>query len=304
MVRAIITGATGAIGTALIKELIDNNIEVLVFCHTESKRESNIPVHPLVQKKYCSLMQLADVKNDTQKKYDVFFHLAWAGTSGSARNDMYQQNKNVKYALDAVSAAKKFGCDIFIGAGSQAEYGRFEGALKHDTPVFPENGYGMAKLCAGHMTREYAHQLGLRHIWVRILSIYGPNDGANSMVMSTINKFQSGIIPEFTKSEQIWDYLFSYDAAKAFRLLGEKGIDGKTYVLGSGISRPLKEYIYEIKKVFSPDAEIKIGSIPYAEKQVMHLCADISELTKDTGFIPEYNFLEGLKIMKTLTTVK
>lgn len=304
MNRAIITGATGAIGTALIKELIEHNIEVLVFCNTESKRENNIPIHPLVTKKYCSLNQLADIKNNTDKKYDVFFHLAWSGTSGSARNDMYQQNKNVKYALDAVSAAEKFGCHTFIGAGSQAEYGRFEGVLKSDTPVFPENGYGMAKLCAGHMTREHAHQIGLRQIWVRILSIYGPNDGTASMVMSTINKLKSGIIPEFTKSEQIWDYLFSYDAAKALRLLGEKGIDGKTYVLGSGVSRPLKEYINEIKKIFSPNAEIKIGSIPYAEKQVMHLCADISELTKDTGFIPEYNFLEGLKIMKNLETSK
>lgn len=299
MKRAIITGATGAVGTALIKELVENNVEALVFCRPDSRRENNIPVHPLVTKKYCSLSDLSGIQNDTGKQYDVFYHFAWAGTFGQSRNDMFLQNKNVEYALDAVSAAKRFGCHTFIGAGSQAEYGRFEGVLKPDTPVFPENGYGIAKLCAGQMTREFARQIGLRHIWVRILSVYGPNDGENSMVMSAVNKLTAGITPEFTKCEQVWDYLFSYDAANAFRLLGEKGIDGKIYVLGSGKPRPLIQFINEIRDTFASEAEVNIGKIPYAQKQVMHLCADISQLKRDTGFIPQYTFLDGLNIMKS-----
>ena len=179
MKRAILTGATGAIGTALINELIKNNIEVLVFVREGSSRNSKIPVSPLVTVKYCSLEKLADIQNDTRKEYDVFYHFAWGATTGAGRNDMYLQNLNVKYALDAVGAAKRFGCTAFIGAGSQAEYGRSETDLSPETPAFPETGYGMAKLCAGEMTRMYAHQLGLRHIWVRILSVYGPNDGEN-----------------------------------------------------------------------------------------------------------------------------
>ena len=49
MKRAILTGATGAVGSALIKELIKNNIEVLVLCRENSVRNCNIPIHPLVQ---------------------------------------------------------------------------------------------------------------------------------------------------------------------------------------------------------------------------------------------------------------
>ena len=173
MKRAIITGATGAVGTALVKELVANHVEVLVFCREGSKRNQNILKHPLVNLKYYSLDQLFTVVNDTEKIYDVFFHFAWEGTTGAARDDMYLQNRNVQYALDAVEVAKRFGCRKFIGAGSQAEYGRVEGILKPNTPAFPETGYGIAKLCAGQMTREYAHQLGLEHNWVRILSIYG-----------------------------------------------------------------------------------------------------------------------------------
>ncbi len=294
MNRVIITGATGAIGTALVDTLIKNNIEVLVLTRENSKRNDNIPEHPLVSIRYCSLDGLNELQNDTDKAYDVFYHFAWMGASGSGRHNMYMQNENVKYALDAVALAKRFGCHTFVGAGSQAEYGRVEGLLKPETPTFPEMGYGYAKLCAGQMTRDYAHQLGMKHIWVRILSVYGPNDGKQSMVMSTIDKLKAGEVPQFTKGEQMWDYLYSGDAAEAFRLLGNKGIDGKTYVLGSGQARPLAEYIETIRNVVSPDAEIALGAIPYAEKQVMYLCADVSDLQRDTGWTPKVSFEEGI----------
>ena len=295
MKRAIITGATGAVGTALVKELITNNVETLVLCREGSRRNHQIPDHPLVTRKHCSLDQLASIENDTGKDYDVFYHFAWMGTIGDARNDMYLQNQNVRYALDAVGAAKRFGCKKFIGAGSQAEYGRVEGVLKPGTPAFPEMGYGIAKLCAGQMTRELAHQCGMEHNWVRILSVYGPNDGAQSMVMSTIHKLQNGEVPQFTKGEQMWDYLYSGDAARAFRLVGEKGINGKTYVLGNGKARPLADYIKIIRDEVNPKAKLDLGAIPYAPKQVMYLQADVEELRRDTGFKPEMRFDEGIK---------
>lgn len=293
--RIIITGATGSVGTALIQECINHNIEVLVFVRDGSPRNTNIPKHPLVKLMDCPLDKLAGIENTTGKEYDVFYHFAWEGTTGTARNDMYLQNRNVQYALDAVGVAKRFGCHTFVGAGSQAEYGRVEGVLQPDTPAFPEMGYGIGKLCAGQMTREYAHQLGLEHIWVRILSIYGPNDGSQSMVMSTIQKLQCGEVPQFTKGEQMWDYLYSGDAARAFRMIGQQGKDGSIYVLGSGKAKPLKEYIETIRDVVKPGAELALGSVPYGEKQVMYLCADIGQLQNDTGFLPQVEFEKGIE---------
>lgn len=299
MQRAIITGATGVLGMAIVKELINHNIEVLVLCHEGSERNEQIPNHPLVSMKCCSLNQLEVIENDTRKRYDVFYHLAWAGTTGRKRNDMYLQNKNVQYALDAVNVAKRFGCHTFIGAGSQAEYGRSSDVLRSDTPTFPENGYGMGKLFAGLMTRELSHQNGIRHIWIRVLSIYGPYDNADSMVMYAINTLQKGEIPEFSKGEQVWDYLFSEDAAEAFRLLGENGVDGKTYVLGSGQARLLKDYIVDIKEVVSPNGEINIGKRPYSLNQPMFLCADVSEIYNDIGWKSKTKFTEGIyKILR------
>lgn len=295
MRRAIITGATGAIGTALVQELVDHDVEVLVICRENSKRNDRIPKHPLVEKCFCDLNMLAELDNTTGKSYDVFYHLAWEGTIGTERNDMYLQNRNVKNSLDAVGVAKRFGCHTFIGAGSQAEYGRVEGLLTPDTPAFPENGYGIAKLCSGFMTRELAHQMGLKHIWVRILSVYGPNDGEQTLISTLLRNLRSGISPQCTGGEQKWDYLYSKDAANAFYLIGNKGIDGKTYVLGSGRVTLLRDYIEKACEIASDGIQADFGAVPYAPKQVMFLGADISELQKDTGFKPEYTFEEGIR---------
>ena len=78
--RAIISGATGSIGTSLINTLISNDVEVLVFARKDSKRLSNIPVHPLVTIMDCDLASMNKVENETGKKYDAFFHFAWDGT--------------------------------------------------------------------------------------------------------------------------------------------------------------------------------------------------------------------------------
>ena len=82
----------------------------------------------MVTIKICDLAGLKEISKTDDREYDVFYHLAWSGTSGPGRNDVELQDKNVQYALDAVECAKRFGCKKFIGVGSQAEYGRVNNA--------------------------------------------------------------------------------------------------------------------------------------------------------------------------------
>lgn len=297
MKRAIVFGATGAVGMALLEKLIQEQVEVLVLCRKGSARASQIPVHPLICRLEAELSALAELSNQTGKDWDVFYHLAWEGTTGAERNDAELQLKNAAYTLDAVRLAKRFGCNTFVGAGSQAEYGRYEGILNEKVPAFPETGYGIAKLAAGQMSRLLCEQLQMRHIWVRILSVYGPWDQKRSMVMSAIDTLLRGQKPSFTKGEQMWDYLYSADAARALFLLGERGIGGKIYCLGSGQAAPLKDYICQLAEAVPEAADVPLGfgEIPYSTGQVMHLCADIGALTADTGFVPEFTFAEGIK---------
>lgn len=295
MRTAVITGPTGAVGTALIQKLAAEGVRVYAVVRKESGRIGNLPKDPLVVPVFLDLSRLSELKEKIPEPCDVFYHLGWAGTIGAGRDDVYLQNQNVKYTLDAVRAAKELGCRRFVGAGSQAEYGRVEGLLRPDTPAVPETGYGMAKLCAGQMSRLICEQLEMEHIWVRILSVYGPYDGEKTMIMSAIRAFLQRETPEFTAGEQLWDYLYSKDAALALYLLGGKGVSGKTYCLGSGQARKLAEYITILRDSIHPSLPMKLGAVPYGEKQVMYLCADIAPLKKDTGFEPVYTFEEGIR---------
>lgn len=300
---AVVTGPTGAIGIALCEKLLRENVTVYAVCRPGSSRIKDLPKAAALHVVECDAKELATLPQKMEGvSVDAFFHFAWAHTIGQGRNDMPAQIENIQSTIDAVRAAKALGCQVFLGAGSQAEYGRVEGLLKSDTPAFPENGYGMAKLCAGQMSRVEAKALDLDHVWVRILSVYGPHDGPMTMISGTIRKLLAGERPALTAGIQRWDYLYAGDAADAFYLAACHGRNGAVYPLGSGQAMPLKDYIIQMRDAIDPALPLGLGEVPYGPLQVMHLQADISALQVDTGFVPKTPFAEGIR--RTMDWVK
>ena len=292
---AVITGPTGAIGTALCRRLIAEGVRVFAVCRPDSPRVAALPSHPNLQVVACDVTSLDRLPDLILEQVDAFYHFAWTNTTGAGRNNMPAQVANIAGTLAAVNAAAALGCKVFIGAGSQAEYGRVEGVLTPETPAFPENGYGMAKLCAGQMSRVLCREKAIDHIWTRVLSVYGPGDGVGAMVPSVILKLANGERPALTAGVQQWDYLYSEDAARAFYLLATDGVNEQVYVVGGGKAKPLREYIEALRDAIDPALPLGFGEIPYAPLQVMHLEADISALTRDTGFVPEVSFADGIR---------
>ena len=300
---AVVTGPTGAIGIALCEKLLRENVTVYAVCRPGSSRIKDLPKAAALHVVECDAKELATLPQKMEGvSVDAFFHFAWAHTIGQGRNDMPAQIENIQSTIDAVRAAKALGCQVFLGAGSQAEYGRVEGLLKSDTPAFPENGYGMAKLCAGQMSRVEAKALDIDHVWVRILSVYGPHDGPMTMISGTIRKLLAGERPALTAGIQRWDYLYAGDAADAFYLAACHGRNGAVYPLGSGQAMPLKDYIIQMRDAIDPALPLGLGEVPYGPLQVMHLQADIAALQADTGFAPKTPFAEGIR--RTMDWVK
>lgn len=291
---AVVTGPTGAIGTALCQCLLDHGLTVYAVCRPGSPRAAALPASERLHKVDCDAADYASLPGKVDRA-DAFFHFAWAHTIGPGRNDMPAQIDNIRYTIDAVRAAAALGCRVFVGAGSQAEYGRVEGMLEPDTPANPENGYGMAKLCAGLMSRVEAATLGVDYVWARVLSVYGPHDGPNTMISGTIRALLAGQCPPLTEGKQAWDYLYAADAAEAFYRMARSGRSGAVYPLGSGQARPLKEYILALRDAVDPELPLGFGQVPYGPKQVMHLQADLGPLTRDTGFVPAVPFEEGIQ---------
>lgn len=116
------------------------------------------------------------------------------------------------------------------------------------------------------------------------------------MISSTVRKILAGEKASFTKAEQKWDYLYASDAGKAFVEIGEKADGYNTYNLGSGVARPLFEYINIIKDNIDKKAIIGIGDLPYPNNAIMNLCADISKLYETIGWKPTVSFEDGIKV--------
>ena len=328
MGKVVITGATGAIGRALVSVCIKAGYEVLAVVHRNSKRASELEKIEHCKVLYLDLSEYANALDEMKEQgvvfddfavqdtkeisaqeqakvndYEFFFHLAWAAAFGKDRENLPLQLENVHASLAAVRFAKSLGCSTFIGSGSQAEYGRVKGKLSPDTPTFPETGYGIAKLCAGQMTRLACEQVGLKQIWTRILSVYGPFDREETLISTAINDMMNNRDTSFTSCEQIWDYIFSEDAARALLLTAQKGKHGGVYVIGSGEAQPLKQYIQKIAEITNYQKEIGFGKRAYNAKQVMYLQADIS-LLKEWGFVPKVSFENGIRFLVSLKNMQ
>ena len=290
------------IGAALIKECIKKGIEVYAVIRASSGKKMRLPESEKLHMVDCSLEELEALPQKITEKCDTFYHIAWGNTGENRNSSTELQSRNIAYTLAAVKTAYALGCRRFIGAGSQAEYGPMDvDKISPDSPVNPTTPYGAAKLASGQLARMLCKELGMECIWPRIFSVYGIYEKETTMVASGLRKMLAGEKTSFTPALQRWDYLFSADAGRAYYLIGEKGKDGAVYCVGSGRAAPLKDYI-EIMAELTGAEETGIGARPYPAGTVMNLCADISSLTEDTGFVPEYTFREGIR--ETITWLK
>ncbi|WP_317368213.1 NAD(P)-dependent oxidoreductase [uncultured Tyzzerella sp.] len=296
MKKVIITGATSSIGIALIEDCIKNNVEVLALCRNTSNRLKNLPKSNLITVKNCDLKELENFELKGNEKFDVFYHLGWVYTGKEERNNVELQYKNIDYSINAINLANKLGCKKFIGAGSQAEYGEhLDKKTSSDSYANPTNAYGICKYMTGKLLSIQATKFNMDYAWVRIFSVYGKYDIEDTMISTTIKKLKAKEYCKFTPGEHIWDYLYSSDAGNAFYLLGKNLEGNKVYCLGSGKGKPLKEYIQIIKEEIDPKAKIGLGDIEYINGIPNPMVADISNLTKDTGFTPQIDFREGIR---------
>ena len=290
---AVVNGPLGTVGMALVGALLEKGIRVWAVCFPGDPRIADLPSGAEVLE--CDMREIAALPGMISDQADAFFHLAWMGTIGPGRNDALIQTENIRCAVEAAKVCAELGCRVFVGVGSQAEYGRVDGLVTAEAPCFPQTGYGIAKLCAGQMTRMVCGQMKIDHVWARILSAYGPGDGPMSVMPTIIGKLLKGEKPALTKGEQLWDFCYSGDVAEALYRMAVYGRDGKIYPVGSGRVRPLREYFEAARDAIDPALPLGIGELPYPEHQVMRLQADLTPLREDTGFVPAMPFEAGIR---------
>ena len=135
----------------------------------------------------------------------------------------------------------------------------------------------------------------MKQCWPRLLSAYGPYEREQTLISACINACIHRQSIDLTPCEQIWDYIYTYDVARALLAIVESGKHGVKYAISSGYGMPLKDYIGIIADIGNfPNLMEGVGRKKYFDKQVMYLCGDITDLRNDTEFIPLIDFRKGI----------
>ena len=286
MKTAVLTGATGFLGFALLNELIENGVYVYALCRSNSRNLSRLDGLSgvrVVESDLDHLEIIEDIKN-----CDAFYHLAWEGNHG----DFDIQYKNVILAINCLKLAANLGCRRFICAGSQAEYGNTTDLITEETLLKPTTAYGACKAAAFYLTSDLARRLNIEHSWIRIFSVYGPNDRPSVLILSLLTALkQTGRAALATNGEHIWNYLYVEDAARALRLLGENKLACGVFNLASRINKPLKNFVDEAKAIISASS-----IITYSDKESeVNLNVSTKKIHRVIGEFERVKFCDGIE---------
>lgn len=294
MKKALVTGANGFIGSALVRELIKNGIEVIAIDREDCS--GNIPISDKVSFIPFDLNSLSDVTPVlAEHKPDIYYHLAWFGMNGATRGDVSIQLKNVEWTIEALRQSAEIGCKRFVGAGSIMEYETQAAIFAQGNRPGSGYAYGAAKMAAHTLCMVEAQKLGMDIVWAEITNAYGVGENSPRLINSTLRKIIAGETPEFTSGIQNYDFVYIDDTARAFRLIGEKGKPYCHYLIGSSNAKPLKEFILEIQRIAAPDKDFIFGNLPFTGVNLPLESFDCSLTEKDIGFKAEISFEDGIK---------
>lgn len=295
MNKVIVLGANGYIGFRLSLSLAEKGYNVVALV---DKRFNYAHLGGIAQLQTMEF-QLEELEGLYDNPYldgvDTLFHMAWSAVNAKLRNEAEEQVKNIMFGLRVMEFAEHHGIKRVVVPGSAAEVSCGEGVITGKEAPAPSDMYSAAKVATRYICQTYARQHQIDLIWTLITSIYGTNRNDNNLITYAIQSLLNGETPQFTGLEQKWDYLHIDDLVNALIALGEKGIGGKVYPIGSGEYKTLREYVEIIRDIINPVLPLGIGALPYKNpNKIDNQVLDITELHNDTGFVPQRSFLEGI----------
>ena len=294
MNKVLVIGANGFLGSKLTFALASSGYKVVALVDKRFPYDS-IKCQPNIETIEFVLEEIDTLGCEAFSDIDVLYHFAWAGVNAVYRNEAEVQVQNVMFGLKVMEFAERYHIKKVIIPGSAAEVSCGDGMITgYETPA-PSDMYSASKVATRYICMNYAKQHHVGLIWMLITSIYGPGRDDNNLISYTIKSLLKGEKPSTTKLEQKWDYLHVEDLIRAIILLGDKGVCGKIYPIGSGEYRQMREYVELIRDIIDPSLPIGIGDLPYKNSKVDNQMMDITELTADTGFVPCFSFEAGIR---------
>lgn len=288
MKSAIITGASGFIGTHLCTELQKNNIEVTALIRSGKNGADRLPADIKILN--CSMDEYDSL---VAEKADIFYHLAWEGATGLGRDDEVLQTRNVLRTIEALKAAERIGCKRFIALGTVYEklVPQILSSPQHRKADF----YLLSKQSAHYMCSKLAAKLNMEFVWVTIFQPIGRYIKKDQMMAYAIEGLIKGRPPEFGPSMEPYDITAVEDIALGLRLLGNAILSRTEYYIGSGHPMIMRDYLQRAKDILKVDTELKIGERADDGLRFDFDWYDISPIEMDTGYAAKIGFDKAVK---------
>jgi UDP-glucose 4-epimerase len=304
----LVTGGLGFIGVNLTQALLAAGARVTVLTPSlERRRETTAVIGGLG-----ATVLEGDVRDGAAVARAIAGHdvvYALAGQSGAARSmvDPFTDlDVNLRGNLTLLEALRRDnpGAKV-VFPGSRLQYGRVGSDPVDETRATqPLSVHGAHKSMVEQYLAIYREAYGVRSANVRITNPYGPGQPSDQRSYGVVNRMvQLALadrpIPVFGDGAQLRDYVFIDDVVQGLLAVAPPGAtDGETYNLGSGIGTPLVEMARTIQRIVG-GGRVEFAPWPALEQKIEtgDFVADVSKLTRDTGWRPRIGIEDGLRRM-------
>lgn len=308
MKQAIVTGATGFIGSAFVAYLNSQGVDVVGLGRKElteiniekRKKIADIKYVQLDMEKTNHLPEVLCELGWRAGPECVFFNLAWAGARGLSDLAVGAQLRNVSQAVSALQSAKEIGCSRFIQAGTMEEAftQRYLELDHHKHAQYNRHViYSVAKMVARQALDVKASQLDMDFIYVLHSHVMGPNDDKDSFLQVTLQKLMRNEELIFSSGEQYFDVISLDDCVRGYCLICERGKPSETYWVGSGEPRRLREYVERMYALFPSGETMQFGRLQYNDIVLDKEVFSIERLVRDTGYQPMMSFETTVELL-------
>ena len=299
MVRALVTGGAGFIGSHLVDRLIADGASVVVVDDLSTGVSDHVNgAAELVVGDVCDL----DTLRRCAAGVEVVFHLAARkSVARSVEEPLDTDRANTGGTLAVLVAAREAGVRRVVSSSSSSVYG---GAAIRPTPESvtpaPRSPYAVSKLAAEHYCRVFNELHGITTVSLRYFNVYGPRQLPGgpyaAVIPAFIDALQRGEAPEVHgDGMQSRDFTFVDDvvaANLAAARADSSRCGGKAYNVAGGSEITLLELLGHI--------EVAVGrSIPphHAASRagdVRHSCADLTAAARDLSWVPRVSMVDGM----------
>ena len=263
--RYIVTGGSGFIGSYLVKRLLKDNHDVIVFDDfSRGKMENLRGVEEKINIKRANILDFESLTNSISDVDGIFHQAALTSVPESFSNPEKYHNVNVTGTENIFKIAHKLGIKV-VYASSSSVYGDTPTVpISEDFEKNPINPYGKTKLYDEKLANQY-HELGVSIIGMRYFNVYG--FGQNLDYAGVITKFYDFINQNkppvvFGNGSQVRDFISVEDVADANYQAMKSNFDFGFLNIGTGIATSILELAKLMIKLSKKELNPTFGELP------------------------------------------